>query len=56
MKRLDVVGLDFALSKEEALDALINENPGLGLSLSKVDSLSAVVETNPDLFNLGHRC
>ena len=50
MKKLDVVGLDFSITKEEALDALIHENPGLGLSQSKVNSLSAVVETNPDLF------
>ena len=50
MKKLDAVGLDFAITKQEALEALIHENPGLGLSPSKVDSLSAVVETNPDLF------
>jgi hypothetical protein len=27
-KKLDVVGLDFPITKEEALDALTHENPG----------------------------
>ena len=50
MKRLDVVGLDFELTKEEAMESLIHENPGLGLSQSKNDNCSAFVQTNPDLF------
>ena len=50
MKRLDVVGLDFELTKDEVMESLIDENPGLGLSLSNNDKCSAFVRTNPDLF------
>ena len=50
LKKLDVVGLPFMVSKEEAMAAFVKDNPALGLSLSSDDSCSAVSLTNSDVF------
>ena len=50
MKKLDVVGLPFCISKEEAMDAFVKDNPVLGLTLSSDDPCAALVPTNTDLF------
>ena len=49
IKRLDLVGLPYAVSKEEAMEGLVRDNPQLGLSLNP-DGCSAVVSTNTDIF------
>ena len=50
VKRIDLVGLPYAVSKEEALQALVKDNPQLGLSVCSDDPCSAVMSTNSDMF------
>jgi len=49
MKKMDLVGLPYAVSKEEALQALVSENPELGLTVSSDNDCVA-----EGLFNSDH--
>ena len=46
LKNIDVVGLPFSVSKEEALAAFVKDNPGLGLTVSANDPFTAVSLTS----------
>ena len=50
VKRVDLVGLPYELTNEEALQALVRDNPRLGLSVCSDDPSSAVMSTNSDMF------
>lgn len=50
MKKLDVVGLPFSVSKKEAMAAFVADNPALGLSLCADDPCSAELSSNSDAF------
>ena len=50
MRRIDLVGLPYEVSNEEALQALVRDNPRLGLSVCSDDPCSAVMSTNSDMF------
>ena len=50
VKRIDLVGLPYEVTKEEALQALVKDNPGLGLSVCSDDPSTAVMSTNSDMF------
>ena len=50
MKKIDVVGLPYDVSKEEAMKAFVKDNPQLGLSICSDDPCAAEVSSNIDLF------
>ena len=50
LRRIDLVGLPFAITKQEAIEALVRDNPNLGLTVCNDDGYSASVETNGNLF------
>ncbi len=49
MKKIDLVGLPYAVSKEEAMAAFVSDNSSLGLSISAEDPCVAEVQNNSDL-------
>ena len=50
MKKLDVVGLPYNVSKEEAMKGFVEDNPQLGLRICSDDPCAAEVTGNTDLF------
>ena len=50
LKRIDLVGLPFGITKQEAIEAIVRDNPNLGLTVCNDDSCSASVESNGNLF------
>ena len=50
MKKLDLVGLPFSISNEEAMMAFVKDNPQLGLRVCADNPCAAEVPSNTDLF------
>ena len=50
LKRVDLVGLPFSITKQEAIDAIVRDNPNLGLTKCSDDECSASVESNSNLY------
>ena len=50
IKKMDLVGIPYKVTYEEAIEAFVNENPSLGLSVKADDACTAEVSGNPDMY------